>query len=190
MFTFFLQNVPLAHIRHNDLACYVVEGFGARPVEEWPVFNFFTQYLCGDKEAAIQNYVEWYTDQLSKYHNAPKKEGGMHKGSLYSLIETKCGTSFPLVDEVCKKAAIRERVEQRFQLLEAIREQGYKPEMAERIVAVKKNGHVYLRGGHHRVAVLQALGESELPSVLVFPNQLVYNLFYFLRNIIYGNLQK
>lgn len=190
MHKFFLQDVSLTHIRHNDLACYVAEGFGGKSIEKWPIYKFFSQYVNGDEKVAVQSYVDWYINQLNKYHNTPKQEGGMHRGSLFNLIEARCGTPFALVAEPCKREAIYERVMQRFQLLEVIRERGYKPEMAERIDAVRKNGSVYLCGGHHRAAILRVLGGEKLPGVLVFPNQLTYNLFCFLRNIKYGNFQK
>jgi len=190
MYRFFLQNIPLSRVRHNDLACYLAEGFGASPIDEWPIYTFFQQYLAGEKEAAQQNFENWYREQLGKYHSTPKAEGGMHKGSLYELIEKKCKTPFSEVEEDCKNAAIRERVMQRFQLLEDIRQRGYRQAEAERIDAVQKKGFVYLCGGHHRAAELRALGKNELPGVLVFPNQFVYNLFCFLRNIKYVYFQK
>ena len=182
MYQYFLQNVPLSRIRHNDLSCYLKEGFGGSSVEAWPIHTFFKQYIAGEKEVAQENFEKWYKEQLGKYHSTPKAEGGMHKGSLYELIEKKCGTPFSEVKEDCKNVAIREKVLERLKLLEDIRQRGYKPAEAERIDAVQKKGFVYLQGGHHRAAALYALGWSELPAILVFPNQFVYNLFCFLRN--------
>ena len=190
MYKSFLKNVPLNHIRHNDLPCYVTEGFGARPIEEWPIYTFFQQYLLGETESAKQNFENWYKDQLNKYHSITKVEGGMYKGSLYSLVEKECKVSFSKVDESCKNAAIRTRVEQRFQLLEDMKEYGYSTTRTERIDVVRKNGSLYLTGGHHRVAALLALGEKELPNVLVFRNLFIYNLFNLLRSIKHGHLQK
>jgi hypothetical protein len=186
----FLRDIPLSLIRHNDLPCYVKEGYGAKPIEMWPVYNFFSLYQHGEKEQAIQNFVTWYDEQLLKYSHTPKSEGGMCKGSLYTLIENYCNVPFEEVDPLCKTKAIRERVMQRFHLFEVIQQEGYRPERAERILAFKKNGCVYLEGGHHRAAILRVLGKDTLPSVLVFPNQFIYNLVRFLRNIKHGNFHK
>jgi len=190
MYQLFLKNVPLSSIRHNDLHCYVTEGFGAKPIEEWPFFSFFESYVSGERETAIQNFKDWYKDQLDKYHNVPKNKGGMLHGSLYSLLEEKCDKPFIEVDESCKDKVIYERVLQRFKLLEDIDKFGYKENNTERIDAFKKNGNVYLRGGHHRAAILLALNKKELPNVLVFPNELTYNLFHLLRTIKHGYIQK
>lgn len=182
MYQYFLQNVPLSRIRHNDLSCYVAEGFGGAPVEAWPIHTFFKQYIAGEKEVAQENFEKWYKEQLEKYQYVPKAEGGMYEGSLYQFIEKHCKAPFSEVKEDCKNSAIRLRVAQRFQLLEDIKKRGYKMAETERIDAVRKNGFFYLKGGHHRVALLFALGWRELPGVLVFSNQLLYNLFCFLRN--------
>ena len=186
----FLNDIPLSLIRHNDLPCYVKEGYGAKSIEEWPMYTFFLSYHQGRKEQAIKDFVEWYDDQLAKYHATAKAEGGMYRGSLYTLIEKHCAVPFAEVDSVCKAEAVRERVLQRFHLYEVIQEEGYRPERAERILAFKKNGCVYLEGGHHRAAILRVLGKDTLPSVLVFPNQFIYNLVRFLRNIKHGNFHK
>lgn len=187
MHTFFLQIVPLTLVRHNDLPCYVAEGFGGKSIEEWPIYSFFIEYLNGDTEGARRKYESWYRDQLSKYATVSKKEGGMYLGSLYRLIEERSQKPFADTDEQCRGEVIRERVEQRFALLDTIQTEGYHVERAERIDAVRVGGLVYLRGGHHRAAALKALKYNELPGVLVFPNRCSYQLFNFLRTIRYGN---
>lgn len=188
MYQHFLQQVPLSRIRHNDLPCYRAEGFGGAPVEAWPMYRFFKHYLEGEREAAELNFARWYEEQLDKYHATPKAKGGMHKGSLYQLIERRCGMPFRQIPEERKREVIRERVRERLSLLEDIRAQGYAPEKTERIDAVRKDGLVYLRGGHHRVAALAALHFTELPGVLVFPNEFLYNLFRFFRNLRHGQI--
>ncbi|MEK7567324.1 MAG: hypothetical protein AAB513_00175 [Patescibacteria group bacterium] len=184
----FLQDIPLSLIRHNDLPCYNKEGFGGCKIEMWPMYNFFRQYLDNKKESARQNFENWYREQLTKYHASPKSEGGMRHGSLYQLIEKRCNAPFSKVEEGCKDEVIRERVGQRFKMLEDIQNQGYKVNETERIDAVRKNELIYLKGGHHRAAALSALGKTELPGVLVFPNQLVYNMIRFWRWIKYDNI--
>lgn len=188
MLTHFLQSVPLASIRHNDLPSYRAEGFGGRPIEEWPVYRFFKMYREGERETATRNFEDWYRDQLEKYSAVSKERGGMYRGSLYNLIEKRCGVSFGEAGDECVREAIRERVVQRLSLLDTIRDRGYQSGESERIDAIRKGGLVYLAGGHHRAAILRALGRDELPGVLVFPNRFVYNLFNFLRKIKHGNI--
>ncbi len=187
----FFRDVPLSLIRHNDLPCYSAEGFGGAPIDMWPMYTFFRQYLSGEKEIARKNFEDWYLHQLGKYHAVPKSKGGMHRGSLYDSIERKCKLPFAQVSDDCKNAAIRERVLERLGLLEEIRLSGYNASKAERIDGFRSGGLVYLVGGHHRAAALSALGERVLPQVLVFPNHLAYKLFSFLRVIKeYARFQK
>lgn len=182
MYTFFLRDIPLSKIRHNDLPCYVEEGYGGRPIEEWPMYQFFAEYVHGEKELAREKFEAWYLEQLSQYHHRPKIEGGMYTGSLYTLIEHISGVPFSEATELHKREAIKRRVAERFDLLENIKTQGYRPGV-ERIDGIRKDGYVYLLGGHHRVAILSALGKEVLPQMMVFSNRFMYNLFTILRNI-------
>lgn len=179
-----LQTIPFSKLRHSDLLCYVVEGYGGQHIEEWPVYTFFCEYLRGEEEKAQYGFEHWYRGQLEKYHNTANEAGGMYNGSLYTLIEKRSGGAFKDASEDIIQSAIRERVEERFALLKHIHDYGYNSH-GERIDGVKKGGYIYIHGGHHRAAALRALGKTELPGVLVFPNQFVYNLFCFLRNIKY-----
>lgn len=192
MLNFFTKNIPFYNIRHNDLPCYIDEGFGGCTIQKWPVHNFFLEYIQGDKIKAQKQYEEWYTQQLEKYSAVPKSLGGMFNGSLYRLIEKRSQKPFPEVSAETKQQIISERVVQRFALLESIQKCGYDIQRAERIDAVRKKGLVYLLGGHHRAAALLVLGERELPGVVVFPNLFVYKLFQLLRSfkiIIWKNLK-
>lgn len=182
MLNHFTKTVPFASIRHNDLPYYVTEGYGGRAIESWPVYSFYSDYLKGDKEVARESFRIWYHDQLNKYHNISKSEGGMHQGTLYALIEKRSGGHLEGALPAVVDSVIREKVESRFALLESIRRNGYDPTI-ERIDGIKKHGYVYLMGGHHRAAALRALGAAELPGVLVFPHQIIYNSFTLIRRI-------
>jgi hypothetical protein len=122
------------------------------------------------------------------YSLIPKSSGGMQNGSLYGLVERKCGVKFNEASVDCKIAAIKERVGERFSLFDQIQNEGYQPEKSERIEAFRKGGLVYLCGGHHRAAILKVLGYDKLPNVLVFPNQFIYNVFRLIRNLKYGEI--
>lgn len=178
----FRKTIPFSLIRHNDTPCYVREGYGGKPIEDWPVYGFICEYLEGKKGEAFDHYERWYIDQLSKYSTVPNNAGGMYKGSLYLLIERRAGAPFKDVPISTKTQAIHERVQQRFALVDSIKKKGYDAN-SERIEAVKKNGYVYLRGGHHRAAALRALDYDALPGILVFPNEFIYNIVTLLRKI-------
>ncbi len=190
MFSSLFKDVPLSVIRHNDLPCYHKEGYGGRPIQEWPMYKFYKEYAEGETERATQHFSEWYHEQLQRYEYTPKTEGGMYKGSLYTLIEKMGKSDYDTVSDAVKDNAIRQRVSERFQLLENIRDHGYDSLHTEPIHAIRRNGFVYPVRGHHRAAVLQVLGKEVLPHVLVFPNQFIYNLVRFLRNIKHGNFHK
>lgn len=182
MLKHFIKTVPFSSIRHNDLPCYVEEGYGGKTIECWPVYDFYCDYLKGNRKAAHEAFRLWYHNQLKKYHNVSKDLGGMYRGTLYMLIEKRSGTHFKNADPEMVDQAIREKVAQRFALLESIQRDGYDPTI-ERVDGVRKHGFVYLKGGHHRAAALLALGEKEFPGILVFPNQIIYNSFTLIRSI-------
>lgn len=181
------RDVIFEIIRHNDVECYMKEGYGGQPIEMWPVYSFICQYKEGDKESAKIKFQEWYSNQFKKYHNISKKLGGMYKGSLYQLIEKRYHEkglefqgSLDKTDPYIMQKAIEERVSQRMKLLDDIQKNGYL-KVADRIIAVKKDGLVYLLSGHHRAAILKALGYKELPRVFVFPNKAIYKLWCFVK---------
>lgn len=182
MLKHFIKTVPFSSIRHNDLSCYVEEGYGGKAIECWPVYDFYCDYLKGNKKTAHEAFRLWYHDQLKKYHNVSKDLGGMYRGTLYVLIEKRSGTHFKSAGPETVDAAICERVTQRFALLESIQRDGYDPTI-ERVDGVHKHGQVYLTGGHHRAAALRALGEERFPGILVFPHQIIYNSFTVIRRI-------
>ena len=191
MVRIFTQDICFDVIRHDDKPCYVIEGFGGQPVEKWPIYRFYDQYLSGNRDVATMEYETWYLDQFTKYSHISKSSGGMKKGSLYKLIETLHHSRSIMFDGNLKSAdqkiieeAIRERVGYRFMLMESIMKEGYHPNRRDRIIGVKKNGSVFLKGGHHRTAILKALGYPNVPAVIVFPSNTLYLVMKRIRKII------
>lgn len=187
----FIQDICFDVIRHDDKHCYVIEGFGGQPVVKWPIYRFYDQYLRGNRDLAAMEYEAWYMDQITKYCHISKSSGGMKKGSLYKLIETLHHKKSIIFDGILTNAnqniieeAIRERVGYRFMLLESIMKEGYQPNSCDRIIGVKKNGSVFLKGGHHRTAILKALGYSKVPDVIVYPSNTLYLIMKRIRKII------
>jgi hypothetical protein len=145
----------------------------------------------GDTEQARLDFEDWYLDQFLKYRHVPKRLGGMRGGSLARVVaagvdaapaagggsrEAGADDSHDVANARLRNA-IALRVEQRFELLESIRQYGYTPNMADPILAIKRSRCLYLEGGHHRAAVLKALGWSVLPGVKVFRGRACYRLW-------------
>ena len=191
MVRIFTQDICFDVLRHDDKPCYVIEGFGGQPVEKWPIYRFYDQYLSGNRDVATMEYETWYRDQFTKYCHVSKSSGGMKKGSLYKLIETLHHSKSIIFDGNLKNAdlkiieeAIRDRVVYRFMLMESIMKEGYQPGRSDKIIGVKKNGSVFLKGGHHRTAILKALGYDKVPEVIVYPNNTLYLILKRIRKII------
>ena len=179
------QAILFTQLRHNNLPAYKTEGYGGKEIEAWPVYGFFHTYLTGDVVGATEAYVSWYMEQLERYGEVAKRKGGMRHGSLYCLIEKETGKPFDEAYAIEKEMMIRKRVAQRFQLLTRIVGEGYDPRKGERIEAVRDGTVVYLKGGHHRAAIVRALGDEEMPGLFVFPHPIVYAVYSFLRNLKY-----
>jgi len=193
MSVFFIRNnIPINAVRHDDLQCYVYEGWGGSPIEDWPIYKFYREYLHGNKSDACDRYCSWYSDQLEKYGNTGKKYGGMLKGSLYSLISSRLAeyglaynhSSDNKEYDAVVGNAIRERVRQRFELAESIADKGYYSSGSDWIMGIERDGLVYLKNGHHRCAVLKALGVETVNDVRLCRNYLHYRVLTKLRRII------
>jgi hypothetical protein len=178
------KSIPCSRLRYDDLKYYIEEGYGGQPLERWPVYHFFRDYMSGHRVKAFNDFVHWYQEQFTRYYNVPKNLGGMYKGSLYRLIEQKYserGLAFhggPWTgEETLVKETIEERVKQRFRLVDEIVSSGYSDKSAEIITGVRKGEYVYLKRGHHRSAILALLDYPSIPNVLVFPSYSLYSLW-------------
>ena len=170
------RDVPLAAVRHNDRPVYVEEGYGGRPIEHFPPYRFFRLYREGQPDQARAEFRAWYREQYRRYAGVPKQQGGMQGGTLHRLVASQCeaeGVELPAdgaaVAEAPLERAIGRRVEQRFALLESLRERGYDRALAPPILALRRGPECHLLGGHHRAAALRVLGQERLPGVSVFP---------------------
>jgi hypothetical protein len=167
------QDMPISKLRFSTQKTYTADGYGGKDVTTWPVYRFFLAYLNGDHEGARAAFCSWYLAELNKYHAIPKKEGGMHGGSLYKLIVEQYiekGIAYRgdiFTDPEVVNKAIRKRVDQRLALLTSIQQKGYDVTSDNPVKGVKKNGYVYITNGHHRWAALKALGYHNIPKILV-----------------------
>jgi hypothetical protein len=176
-------SVLLDDIRHNDSLCYVREGFGGRKIEHWPMYSFFCQYVSGNKGEAIANFSQWYRNQFEKYCKVSKRYGGMLNGSLYKLIQKRyrmeSGRRFKNPDDV-KPAiidmAILEKVTERMELVDDIMKNGYMINKNHPVVASLNNNNIIIENGHHRAAILKALGYESIPGILLFKSNAAYRV--------------
>lgn len=170
-------NVPIGWLHHDDREIYVREGFGGRPIVKWPVFTFYSEYLEGRSDEARDHYGRWYEQQFLRYATVSKKLGGMEGGSLHALVKARHQEANEVIDfdrgrfsRSILERAIADRVDQRLALLESIRSRGYcLQQPGDAIAATRRGRHLVLRGGHHRVAALAALGYRSVPLLKVYP---------------------
>ena len=195
----FISDVLIIVIRFDDLYYYKVEGFGGKEIEKWPVYHFFCEYINGDKDEAHKNFTYWYIDQFINYCDKPKNLGGMYKGSLYTLIENEyskqgmtfdCETIKNEAEKTVLVNAVEKRVAQRFQMLESIACEGFIPNQKSLVCGVKRGDSIYLKGGHHRVAALKALGYQKVPRMVVYPNDKFLQILQGIRRSSIGNILK
>ena len=176
-------NVSINKILHVDRPVYNKEGYAGKTVFSWPIYRFFKLYHSGQKEKALQSFTDWYTEQYKKYSGCGKSKGGMKGGTLEKLYHNlqknyNGNTSF--------ENAVEIRVKQRFSLFESILTQGYIINESAPLQALKTNNDqfILLNGGHHRVAILAAIGYNEIPMVYVFMNKTSYYLNKYSKKVI------
>jgi hypothetical protein len=176
----FVRPVPIRLIRHDDQPCFMQEGHGGKPVEDWPIYSFFSRYLNGEREAATRAFHDWYLVQYERYWNAPKSLGGMRGGSLSRLLKAmhaEHGLSFDgdpsKAEQQVLEGAVLRLVRRRFDLADDIRTNGYDEAAGIPVEGVRRLDKVFLTGGHHRVAILRALGRTSVPAVVIYPNVLI-----------------
>jgi hypothetical protein len=171
----FSFDLPLAHVLHNDRPVYVAEGYGGRPIDHFPPHAFFQLFAAGKREEAAAAFSAWYREQFRRYADVEKRVGGMQNGTLHRLLLEVCreaglGSADPRApDPRLFEEAIARRVKQRFELLESIRDDGYRAERGKPVLGIWRGDDVVLLGGHHRAAALSVLGSDVLPAVAVFP---------------------
>jgi hypothetical protein len=168
------RDLPFADLRHDDKPVHRAEGYGGEPIEEFPPFRFYRLREVGRVGEAYDRYREWYREQFDRYRYMEKGVGGMKHGSLYRLVvalhEREQGPltgSRPSFRDDLIDRAIQQRVEERFQLLNSIKQRGYERAPGDPVVGVARDGHVYLSSGHHRAAALRAIERRIVPDVLV-----------------------
>ncbi|HUO50618.1 MAG TPA: hypothetical protein VMU25_03615 [Candidatus Paceibacterota bacterium] len=179
----FLREIPLSAIICDDSPSYREAGYGGTPIREWPFYRFYAMYLSGAKEEAARAYEKWYAEQFAQFKDVPKTRGGMQGGSLErTIIELHRNRAIPFTHSVYDpdlvKEGIAQRVHERFELLESIKQKGYTPSPRDLVKGIRRGNTIMLKHGHHRAAALLALGYSEMPSVFVVPSFQIFLVRY------------
>ena len=187
LFTY--KNVDFSRLRFSYQSSYIREGWGGKDITLWPVYAFYKDYVNGERKIAHTAHCNWYLDQLKKYHGTSKEEGGMHWGSVYRSIVKKYtekkidyGNDI-FFDPAVVALAIRERVDDRFALLESIRQNGYDPKVATPIEGIKRKGYIYVMNGHHRWAIFKLLGYDCVPEIRAF-SESIYTINITIKRIL------
>jgi hypothetical protein len=176
-----VSSLPIHNILHDDKTAYTLEGHGGKQVCHWPVYRFFKLYDSGKQDDATSSFFNWYIDQYNRYSKIDKSKGGMKDGSLDRLVKK---TSVAGENGNSFENAVLKRIKQRFELLEAIRISGYIPDYTFPIIVIKINNDKFkLVSGHHRTAILAALGYDCVPDVHVFPNETMLIIFRILQKV-------
>ena len=182
------MNVELSKLLHDDRSAYVLEGYGGKGIAQWPFFYFIRQFFDDDEVKAKNRWVDWLIDQHSKYGSFEKKNGGMYGGSVqkYALDIAGCQSPADLTDADIKHGAIS-LVERRIAMMRSIRDEGFNAKKNGRVIALKvlrdKKIYYVMKGGHHRAAVLFALGYASFPNVLVVAPT-TYKFLHFGRKVV------
>ena len=144
-------------------------GFGGKHIKYFPPYQIFTQYLKQPTQARKDFALLLYNTFLEKNGwKIPKNKGGYYLGSLYSEIENifkKKGIVINsknlLANRVLIEQGIDIRIDHYFNTFDSIIRNGYNPTL-QPIIAEKKDGLYYLKNGHHRTAMLLALGYKKI----------------------------
>lgn len=158
---------PINIVRSDSKKLYIEEGYGGKHIKYFPPSYFFKVFLDNEKRA-IDLFFQWYNYMFLKYFDKSKKIGGMENGSLYKLIQKehqkksiKLKKDLSNIDKFIYNNSIKKRVIQRFNLLESIRDKGYRPGK-NFIEGIFKDKFIYLNGGHHRCAALYVLENTRI----------------------------
>ena len=171
------KDLCLKQVLHNDLEAYVSSGYGGKPIAEWPFYRFISMWIGGRAAEAENLWVDWLLGEFARYGSVSKRRGGMYQGSVHrnacnysdgdNVVLTWCNPQ--ALDRTALCHGAQELVERRIQMIDSMKNNGWKGDLSDRICAVRASqGRYVLKGGHHRAATLYALGYSVLPTVYVY----------------------
>lgn len=166
----FLDDLQVSRLRCHSRPVAIEEGWGGRPIQFFPPYRFFRRSLDGDDEEARRGMAKWYFERMvdRRLFAVPKSEGGMQGGSLvrsviaaHEAAGRTLDAEFSALDLDVTMEAIDRRVDERFDLLDSIREEGLK-EVGRYIYIVQNGEQLNIFKGHHRTAAAAACGHERI----------------------------
>jgi len=167
------KKVPILQIRSEIKEVSISEGWGGKQIKYFPIYKFYKLYLSGDKKKAKEEMIYWYYNRfvVNKLYLVPKRQGGMQKGSLYKLIVRKHNKQGVIINDEFSnssddiiKDCIEQKVEQRFALLESIRNTGFY-KTNNPIILHEVNDFFYILSGHHRITSMAVCGYKTIEAI-------------------------
>ena len=173
---FFKTKISLEKILHNNLKFYNKSGYGGKRISEWPFYNFMKIWLHGDKDKAKNLWINWLVDEFYNFSLHKKDHGGMFMGSVHLFAVNSIKTNrneYLLNPKLIKREYIikgaSNLVNKRFEMMSSVIKDGYKSNLSDPIVALKKDNMYILKSGHHRAAFLHMIDYKVLPDVIIYP---------------------
>lgn len=160
-----LSPVQIGTMRCQQKPFSAVLGFAGEPIEVFPAYRFFCEYLDNPNSAVVSftRWMRWALIDLEAW-KVPQREGGWANGSLVKLIRHSHqanGIKISTLDEAepnLVNRAIEHRVLAYFDLMESIHTKGFRLYSYPPIACQQEEGVYYICNGHHRLAILRALG--------------------------------
>lgn len=162
--------ITLSPVRIDTLRCQqkpfsAVLGFAGEPIEVFPAYRFFCEYLENPNSAVVSftRWMRWALLDLEAW-KIPQSEGGWANGSLVSIIQhlhEANGIAIDSLDDAAPELverAIEHRVLAYFDLLESIRTSGFCLYHYPPITCRQQEDVYYIGNGHHRISILRVLG--------------------------------
>ena len=165
-----LRTVLISSVRCEKRPAGIREGWGGESIESFPPYGFFRMFDAGEKEKAVRDMENWYYERMitAKLILMPKCDGGMAGGSLFREIsrvhdakDIALRADLSNADDCLVRQAITRRVQQRFSLLESIKQQG-QCFMWDYVRMIPNGDSFTLVDGHHRVAAIAVCGQSSV----------------------------
>ncbi len=172
-------------VRIDQLVCarfpqHFVLGYGGRSIDHFPPRSFFAQEL-DSATAGVRAFECWLIRRFMDRGEGrmPKIEGGMMGGSTSVAIRavaaelgmerSKLPDDLTTLDQRIIRSGIALRVAQYFDVFANIRIHGYDYRKGYVHCFQSNHGDLEITGGHHRLAMLRAIGAKET-RVIVYPS--------------------
>lgn len=173
------KNALIFSANIDDVRCQIlpfseIQGFSGKPIDHFPPYQFYNQYMLGSQQAQI-NFYNWLYYCLINLQGwkIPKIQGGWQNGSLHKLIiKLHADKNIALVemldaDSDLLSAAISSRVNYYFSLFDKVKNDIENGDKVDPISCFPENseGLIIIYDGHHRTAALKNLNLTQVDVI-------------------------